>query len=65
MVTSNYRQTAQILQFPNGGRAGLMAQKLRFADDVIKSMPTIVDYGSWYHDEAIAEEKASKPKPQA
>jgi hypothetical protein len=65
MVTSAYRQTAQILQFPNGGRAGLMAKSLRFADDAVTAMPTIIDYGSWYHDEAIRADEDNKSKPHA
>lgn len=65
MVTANYRQTAQILQFPMGGRAGLLTRERRFGDDAVKSMPTVVDYGSWYHDEAIREELDGNSKPHA
>lgn len=65
MVTANFRQTAEILQFPLGGRAGLMSRERRFGEEATKAMPTIVDYGSWYHDEAIREEQDKPSKPHS
>ena len=65
MVNANYPQTAQILQFPIGGRAGLMSRERRFGEAPVKAMPTIVDYGSWYHDEAIRAEQDGNKKPNA
>lgn len=65
MVSTYYRQTAQILQFPIGGRAGLMSHERRFGEESAQAMPTIVDYGSWYHDEAIRDEQDGNKKPNA
>ena len=53
MPANEPRETATIVQFPAGGRAGLKAQRAvkdRFAD-----MPTIAVGSSWYHDEAVRE----------
>jgi hypothetical protein len=65
MTNSVHHETAQILQFPHGGRAGLIARERRFEVEKPKAMPTIVDYGSWYHDAAVREERDGPVKPHA
>jgi hypothetical protein len=58
MTTGFYRETATIYQFPVGGRAAV--GKLRGERYIQTQEPqptTYVDFGSWYHDEAIREER--------
>jgi hypothetical protein len=63
MTTGFHRETAKIYQFPVGGRS--TSSKFGNAD-VIKAFepaPSLhIDFGSWYHDEAIRDaEKDGKP----
>ncbi|KNY35240.1 MULTISPECIES: DUF2735 domain-containing protein [unclassified Agrobacterium] len=63
MATGIHRETATIYQFPVGGRAGLS----RFGNSGLSELELQarephVDFGSWYHDEAIRdEERGDKP----
>lgn len=66
MPTNAPRESATIYQFPVGGRAGLAQrhgfESQRFGKDRFADMPTIAYGGSWYHDEAIREAAAEKPR---
>jgi hypothetical protein len=59
MMTNNQNgQGATIIQFPTGGRAGLLVRRETMER---AAQRPVVDVGSWYHDEAIREaEKANK-----
>lgn len=58
MMTKNHTgESATIIQFPAGGRAGLFAQREITAP--LQQRP-VVDTGSWYHDEAIREAELAK-----
>ncbi|MDS7597831.1 DUF2735 domain-containing protein [Agrobacterium tumefaciens] len=63
MATGFHRETATIYQFPVGGRSGMpkfRSSGLSALEEEAK-MPHI-DFGSWYHDEAIRdEERGDKP----
>jgi len=57
--TKSTKQTAKIYQFPAGGRKGRAESK----PPVRASFSLTSDFGgSWYHEEAIAEERRSKPR---
>lgn len=49
------RQSAQIYQFPAGGRAGLEAERdaWRKAADTSVPLAHVAFGGSWYHEEAV------------
>lgn len=64
MTTGVNTETATIIQFPIRNRMAAVA-KYRNARLVEEAMAgPIHDYGSWYHEEAIAE-TADIPKPHA
>jgi hypothetical protein len=59
MTANTERQSAEIIQFPARGRfapRGMMEKRVANSDVV----PAAVSYGSWYHDDAIEEEKSGK-----
>ena len=65
MATGIHRETATIYQFPVGGRAGLS----RFGNSGLSELERQarephVDFGSWYHDEAIRDEESDR-KPHS
>ncbi len=56
-MTSLNQGSAQIYQFPTGGRAGLKRKQQDLgASELAKRLPN-VPHGSWYHDEAIEAER--------
>jgi hypothetical protein len=60
MTTSHFSGSAKIYQFPVGGRAAVNSRRdeIKPATDIA---PSLVTFGSWYHEEAIQEaEKARK-----
>ena len=58
MMTKNHNgESATIIQFPAGGRSGLLAK--RELTPPVQQRP-VVDTGSWYHDEAIREAELAK-----
>ena len=59
MMTNNHNgQSATIIQFPVGGRAGFFPRRDTLSQPA--ALP-VVDTGSWYHDEAIRESDRAKP----
>ncbi|ODN70471.1 DUF2735 domain-containing protein [Methylobrevis pamukkalensis] len=61
MATSVYRGSAKIYEFPAGGRAAFAARNLQDKPAAQADMPVTCDAafgGAWYHDAAMAEEKA-------
>ena len=48
MTTNTPQGTAKIYQFPVGGRRAVEAHR--------EATPTVVTFGSWYHEAAIQEE---------
>jgi hypothetical protein len=56
MTTNEPRESAQIFQFPVGGRAGLKPQR-ELANTPLPGLPDIAAGGSWYHEEAIRNEQ--------
>ncbi|MBS0259712.1 MAG: DUF2735 domain-containing protein [Proteobacteria bacterium] len=63
MATGFHRETATIYQFPIGGRAGVSKFRNSGLSDLEReARQPHVDFGSWYHDEAIRdEERNDKP----
>ncbi|MCK0207617.1 DUF2735 domain-containing protein [Starkeya koreensis] len=60
MSTNVQRESAQIVQFPAGGRAGLAARRAEaLSSENLKGLPRLI-VGSWYHEEAIKEESGPK-----
>ncbi|WP_438750231.1 DUF2735 domain-containing protein [Pararhizobium sp. O133] len=62
MAITSTGETAKIVQFPAGGRK-LGGRRFDKAATVAEFQPKhvmVVDYHSWYHDEAVREEQ--KPK---
>ncbi|WP_244561854.1 DUF2735 domain-containing protein [Mesorhizobium australicum] len=58
MMTNNQSsQSATIIQFPVGGRAGFLARREQPAP--VLQAP-VVDVNGWYHDEAIRETEQAK-----
>jgi hypothetical protein len=61
MSTSFNQQSAKIYQFPTGGRAALGGHRYGEAKPAIdRSTPRVTETicsGSWYHEEAIQEDK--------
>ena len=58
MATTAPRESAEIFQFPTGGRAGLSARTA--AARQTAEMPANVAniaFGSWYHEEAVREDR--------
>lgn len=63
MTENNHRSTAQIYQFPMGGRSGLTARRDSYkpAGEVIPEVSARVAIGgSWYHEEAVREADTSR-----
>lgn len=63
MNQNSHRQTAQIYQFPIGGRSGLAIRgeaSKPVADPNLEPASKIVIGGSWYHEEAIREADLSR-----
>ncbi len=54
------QRSAVILQFPVGGRSGLSGHRADAAVDRAMQPHPDVMFGSWYHDEAIAQSVAPK-----
>ncbi|WP_041694487.1 DUF2735 domain-containing protein [Agrobacterium tumefaciens] len=63
MATDFHRETATIFQFPVGGRAGLSKfRNIGLSDLEREARQPHVDFGSWYHHDAIRdEERDDKP----
>ncbi|NWJ26957.1 DUF2735 domain-containing protein [Rhizobium sp. RM] len=63
MATGFHRETATIYQFPVGGRAGVSKfRKSGLSALEEEARAPHIDFGSWYHDEAIRdEERNDKP----
>lgn len=59
MTANHHRESAQIFQFPVGGRAGLKAQR-ELANTTSPLMADIAVGGSWYHEEAIRDDKPTR-----
>jgi hypothetical protein len=58
MPANIQRVSATIYQFPVGGRAGLASGRAGFSDARLNEVVADIDYGSsWYHDEAVREER--------
>jgi len=58
MTANQSRETAQIFQFPVGGRAGLKRDLPKVAN--APRMADIAVGESWYHEEAIRDEKPTR-----
>jgi hypothetical protein len=61
MSTSFSQESAKIYQFPRGGRAALGGHRYGEAKPTIDRTPRVNEVmcsGSWYHEEAIQEDKA-------
>lgn len=57
MTNSHRAQSATILQFPVGGRAGFLARREPLAP---APQAPVVDVNGWYHEEAIREAEQAK-----
>lgn len=59
MKISSEQSSAQIIQFPAGGRAGRKAKTdaERRANELEAAAPKLAVGASWYHDAAIEEDK--------
>jgi Protein of unknown function (DUF2735) len=58
MATNTDQESAQIIQFPAGGRAGVKDQRNEARPDHDQAMPRVAKVssgGAWYHEEAIRE----------
>ena len=55
MTANQSRESAQIFQFPAGGRAGLKSRDL--ARTPAPDLADIAADGNWYHEEAIRDEQ--------
>lgn len=58
MTANQSRESAQIFQFPVGGRAGLKRDL-----PAVANVPHIADIavgGSWYHEQAIRDDKPTR-----
>ncbi len=58
MTTNQPRESAQIFQFPDGGRDGLKSREL--ARTPAPDFADIAAGGSWYHEEAIRDEQPTR-----
>lgn len=56
MTANQSRESAQIFQFPVGGRAGLRTTR-ELAPAPAPRMANVAAGGSWYHEEAIRDDK--------
>jgi hypothetical protein len=56
MAKNHTGESATIIQFPAGGRSGLLAKRELTAP----VQRPVVDTGSWYHDEAVREAELAK-----
>ncbi|MDO8875498.1 MAG: DUF2735 domain-containing protein [Pseudolabrys sp.] len=56
MTANQSKESAQIFQFPVGGRAGLRTTR-ELATVSAPRMANVAVGGSWYHEEAIREDK--------
>lgn len=58
MNTNARRESAEIFQFPTGGRAGVAARSTaaRQAAEIPAHVANIA-FGSWYHEEAVREDR--------
>lgn len=61
MNTSLNRPSAQILQFPVGGRSALSFAREAAKIAAAPARPVIYE-GAWYHDEAIEESEPKRPQ---
>jgi hypothetical protein len=62
MNTNPGRETAKILTFPAGGRAGVVARREEYllaANVSVRPLPSTVICDSWYHEAAVRD--ADKP----
>ncbi|MFF2319556.1 DUF2735 domain-containing protein [Agrobacterium sp. NPDC058088] len=65
MATGFHRETATIYQFPVGGRAGVSKFRTNGLSDLEReAREPHVDFGSWYHDDAIRDEENDR-KPHS
>ncbi|KJF73591.1 DUF2735 domain-containing protein [Agrobacterium arsenijevicii] len=65
MATGFHRDTATIYQFPVGGRAGVPKfRKSGLSELEEQAKAPHIDFGSWYHDDAIRDEDRDD-KPHA
>jgi hypothetical protein len=58
MTENSYRATAQIYQFPIGGRSGLAVRRETSkpaAEYNLETTTKVAIGGSWYHEEAVNE----------
>ncbi len=58
MTVNQGRESAQVFQFPVGGRAGLKRDLPN-----VPAVPRLADIavgGSWYHEEAIRDDKPTR-----
>jgi hypothetical protein len=55
MTASSYRETAQIIQFPAGGRASfsLRHDGRKSAEHPVLQAAKTIGGGAWYHEQAI------------
>ncbi|MCS0495842.1 DUF2735 domain-containing protein [Ancylobacter mangrovi] len=61
MNTSHERESAKIFAFPAGGRAGLAARRIESRPTAeIAPRADIAWGGSWYHEEAVRDERSPK-----
>jgi hypothetical protein len=62
MAMTSPADTAKIYEFPAGGRklGGRRFEKAATVADFRPKQIMVVDYSSWYHDEAIREEQTPK-----
>jgi hypothetical protein len=62
MTAHHHRESAQIFQFPVGGRAGLEGQRGVSKTPSLQP-PAVADIavgGSWYHEQAIRDDKPNR-----
>jgi hypothetical protein len=57
MSTGSVQQTAQIIQFPAGGRKALLASRKPATADLEKQAAGVVATDAWYHADAIQDAK--------
>ena len=57
MSTGSVQQTAQIIQFPAGGRKALLAGSKPTTADLEKQAAGVAVSDAWYHAEAILDAK--------
>jgi hypothetical protein len=57
MSTGSVQLTAQIIQFPAGGRKGLVASRQPSTAELEKQAAAVAVSDAWYHAEAIQDSK--------